>query len=120
MEKMVEAMKVSELMANFFNLVAQKGRADVLPDIAETFQALVDDERNVCQGTVVTATKISAKLNDKIKATLEKITGKQVVVTNEIDPSIIGGIVARVGDLLLDGSIKTQLQDLKESIQGSE
>ena len=120
MEKLVEAMKVSELMTNFFNLVAQKGRADVLPDIAETFQTLVDDERNVCQGTVVSATKISAKLNDKIKATLEKITGKQVVVTNEIDPSIIGGIVARVGDLLLDGSIKTQLQDLKESIQGSE
>ena len=69
---------------------------------------------------MVSATKISGKLNDKIKATLEKITGKQVVVTNEIDPSIIGGIVARVGDLLLDGSIKTQLQDLKESIQGSE
>ena len=120
MEKLVEAMKVSDLMANFFNLLVQKRRADVLPDIAEVFQALVDNERNMCQGTVVSATKISAKLNEKIKATLEKITGKQVVVTNEIDPSIIGGIVARVGDLLLDGSIKTQLHGLKESIQGSE
>ena len=120
MEKLVGAMKVSTLMANFFNLLVQKRRADVLPDIAEVFQALVDNERNMCQGTVISATEISGELNDKIKATLEKITGKQVVVSNEVDPSIIGGIVARVGDLLLDGSIKTQLQGLKESIQGSE
>ena len=120
MEKLVGAMKVSTLMANFFNLLVQKRRADVLPDIAEVFQSLVDDENNMCQGTVVSAMKISSKLNDKIKATLEKITGKQVVVSNEIDPSIIGGIIARVGDLVLDGSIKTQLKGLEESIKGSE
>ena len=120
MEKLVEAMKVSTLMANFFNLLVQKRRADVLPDIAEVFQALVDDDRNMCQGTVVSAMEISGALNDKIKATLEKITGKQVVVKNEVDPSIIGGIVARVGDLVLDGSIKTQLKGLEESIKGSE
>ncbi|MEN8136318.1 MAG: ATP synthase F1 subunit delta [Thermodesulfobacteriota bacterium] len=120
MEHLVGAMKASPLMANFLNFLVQKRRADVLPDIAMVFQALVDDENNMCQGTVISASKISGGLNKKIKATLEKITGKQVVVTNEIDPSIIGGIIARVGDLLLDGSIKTQLKGLEESIKGSE
>jgi F-type H+-transporting ATPase subunit delta len=120
MEHLVGAMKASALMANFLNLLVQKRRADVLPDIAMVFQALVDDENNMCQGTVISASEISSDLNDKIKATLEKITGKQVVVTNEIDPLIIGGIIARVGDLLLDGSIKTQLKGLEESIKGSE
>ncbi len=120
MEHLVGAMKASALMANFLNLLVQKRRADVLPDIAMVFQALVDDENNMCQGTVISASEISSDLNDKIKATLEKITGKQVVVTNEIDPTIIGGIIARVGDLLLDGSIKTQLKGLEESIKGSE
>lgn len=120
MEHLVGAIKASALMANFLNLLVQKRRADVLPEIAMVFQALVDEENNMCQGTVISASEISGELNDKIKATLEKITGKQVVVTNEIDPSIIGGIIARVGDLLLDGSIKTQLKGLEESIKGSE
>lgn len=120
MAHLVGAMKASVLMGNFLNLLVQKRRADVLPDISEVFHGLVDDERNMCRGTVVSASEISKDLNDKIKATLEKITGKQVVVQNEIDPSIIGGIVAKVGDLVLDGSIKTQLTGLKESIKGSE
>lgn len=120
MAHLIGAIKASSLMANFLNLLVQKRRADVLPDIAMVFQGLVDDERNMCQGTVISASEISSDLNDKIKTTLEKITGKQVVVTNEVDPTIIGGIIARVGDLLLDGSIKTQLKGLEESIKGSE
>ena len=71
-------------------------------------------------GDGFSASKASAGLNKKIKATLEKITGKQVVVANEVDPSIIGGIIAKVGDLVLDGSIKSQLKGLEESIKGSE
>ena len=120
MEHLVKAMKASSMLANFFNLLVQKRRTDVLPDIAQVFLTLVDEENNVCQGTVVSASKVSAGLNKKIKATLEKITGKQVVVANEVDPSIIGGIIAKVGDLVLDGSIKSQLKGLEESIKGSE
>jgi F-type H+-transporting ATPase subunit delta len=120
MAHLVGAIKASALMVNFLNLLVRKKRADVLPDIAMVFQALVDEERNMCQGTVISATEISSDLNAKIKATLEKITGKQVIVTNEVDPAIIGGIIAKVGDLVLDGSIKTQLKGLEESIKGSE
>jgi F-type H+-transporting ATPase subunit delta len=68
---------------------------------------------------VVSATALSAELGARVKATLEKITGKQVVLTTAIDPSIIGGMVAKVGDLVLDGSIKSQLAGLQESIKGS-
>jgi F-type H+-transporting ATPase subunit delta len=69
---------------------------------------------------VISSTPLSGALNSKIKETLEKITGKQVLLRTEIDDTIIGGIVAKVGDLVLDGSIKTQLTGLKESIKGSE
>lgn len=120
MARLVETMQASTFMGNFLNLLVQKRRADVLPDIAMVFKSLVDAERNMCRGTVISASEIPGDLNDKIKATLEKITGKQVVVTNEVDPSIIGGIIAKVGDLVLDGSIKTQLKGLEESIKGSE
>lgn len=120
MAHLVKKMKTSQVMSNFFNLLVQKKRADILPDIAEVFQALVDADKNMCQGTIVSATELNAKLSKKIKATLEKITGKQVVLTTQVDPSIIGGIVAKVGDLVLDGCIKSQLTGLKESIKGSE
>ncbi len=120
MAHLISAQGTTQVMANFFNLLVQKKRAEILPDVAEVFQAMVDADNNKCQGTVTSAMELSPELSDKVKATLEKITGKQVVLTTQVDPSIIGGIVAKVGDLVLDGSIKSQLAGLKESIKGSE
>lgn len=120
MEQLVVSLGVSQVMGNFLKLLVQKRRADILPDIAAVFQAMVDADRNMCQGTVISAMELTPELNDKVKATLEKITGKQIVLTAQVDPSIIGGIVAKVGDLVLDGSIRSQLAGLKESIKGSE
>ncbi len=120
MQEIVKSAGVSAIMSNFLNLLAEKGRSNILPEISAAFQHMVDDEQNICQGTVISATELSAELQEKTKETLEKITGKQVVLKSETDPSIIGGIIAKVGDLVLDGSIKTQLEGLKESIKGSE
>ncbi len=120
MADIAKAMKVSEVMARFLDLLVQKKRADVVPEVAVSFQGLVDEDRNVAHGSVVSASKLSKGLQDKVQAALEKITGKQVVLSTEVDPSIIGGFVAKVGDLVMDGSIKSQLTGLKESIKGSE
>jgi F-type H+-transporting ATPase subunit delta len=120
MAEIVKSAAVPRIMGNFLNLLAQKNRANVLPEIAASFQGMVDRERGICQGVVITAKALQPVLLDKAKQTLEKITGKQVVLKTQIDPSIIGGMVAKVGDLVLDGSIKTQLEGLKESIKGSE
>jgi F-type H+-transporting ATPase subunit delta len=120
MAEVVKAADLSTIMGNFLNLIVQKRRADVLCDIAEMFQILVDEENNIAQGTVVSATELSAEMQAKVQETLEKITGKQVTLTTQVDESIIGGMIAKVGDLVMDGSIKTQLEELKESIKGSE
>ncbi len=120
MDYVVKTSGASQVMKNFLNLVVQKKRADVLPEIAAAFQALVDEQRNICQGSVTSAMALSDELKDKVQGTLENITGKKVVLTAEVDPAIIGGIIAKVGDLVLDGSIRSQLTGLKESIKGSE
>ncbi|MEW6595268.1 MAG: F0F1 ATP synthase subunit delta [Thermodesulfobacteriota bacterium] len=119
MAHLVQGMGAAPVMANFFKLLVQKKRADILPELAEVYQALVDADKNLVRGTVVSATALTPDLSAKVKATLEKITGKQVVLTTAIDPSIIGGMVAKVGDLVLDGSIRSQLAGLQESIKGS-
>ncbi|MBC8208611.1 MAG: F0F1 ATP synthase subunit delta [Desulfobulbaceae bacterium] len=120
MSGMVTSMEVDTPMANFLNLLVEKKRASILPEIAEEFKAMVDDVKNVSHGTVVSAVELDDALQGKIRETLEKLTGKKVELTTTIDSSIIGGIVAQVGDLVLDGSIRTQLASLKDSIKGRE
>ena len=120
MAGMVESMGVERIMANFLNLLVEKKRAGILPEVAEEYQAMVDNEKNVSHGSVVSAIELSEELKAKVRGTLEKLTGKKVELTTSVDPSIIGGIIAKVGDLELDGSIRTQLASLKDSIKGRE
>ena len=120
MAGMIKSMGVDKIMGNFLNLLVQKKRSEILPEIAEEFQAMVDDEKNISHGNVISAIALSAELQAGVQTTLEKLTGKKVKLTTSVDPSIIGGIIAKVGDLVLDGSIKTQLAGLKDSIKGRE
>jgi len=120
MVAIVDSMDADKVMGNFLNLLVQKKRAAILPEIAEEFKIMVDEGKNISHGTVMSAVELDTDLQNKIKATLEKITGKKVELTASVDPSIIGGVIAKVGDLVLDGSIRTQLASLKGSIKGRE
>ena len=120
MAKIAESVDADAIMTSFLNLLIEKKRVDVLPDIAREVQVMVDREQNISHGSVTSAIKLDSALLKKIQGTLEKITGNKVILETQVDPSIIGGIVAKVGDLVLDGSIRTQLNGLKESIKGRE
>ena len=120
MAKIAEAAGADKVMTAFLNLLIEKKRVDVLPEVALAVQEMLDSEENISHGSVTSAIEIDSALLEKIQAALEKITGNKVILETQVDPSIIGGIVAKVGDLVLDGSIRTQLNGLKESIKGRE
>ena len=120
MAGIVGSMEVDTVMGNFLNLLVQKQRAGILPEIAESYKTMVDEANNISHGNVISAIELSDELKSNVQTVLEKLTGKQVELTTSVDPSIIGGIIAKVGDLVLDGSIKTQLAGLKDSIKGRE
>lgn len=120
MGKIAESVGADTLMTRFLQLLVDKKRADILPDIACEMQVMVDKDQNISHGSIVSAIELDQTLLNKIQATLEKLTGTKVILETQVDPSIIGGIVAKVGDLVLDGSIKTQLNGLKEAIKGRE
>jgi F-type H+-transporting ATPase subunit delta len=120
MAGIVTNMGADKVMGNFLNLLVEKKRAEILPEIAEEYKIMVDDEKNVSHGSVISAVELSDELQAKVQETLEKLTGKKVELTTSVDPTIIGGIIAKVGDLVLDGSIKAQLAGLKDSIKGRE
>lgn len=117
-EKIVVSLTVDKFMGNFLKLLVDKNRAVILPEIAESYQTMVDNEQNISHGSIVTASKLTKALTNKIQNTLEKLTGRKIVLKTSVDPSIIGGMIATVGDLELDGSIRTQLAGLKDSIKG--
>jgi F-type H+-transporting ATPase subunit delta len=120
MKGIVGSMKVDTIMGNFLNLLVQKKRAEILPEIAQAYKTMVDEAKNISHGNVISAIELSDDLKENVRKILEKLTGKKVELTTSVDSSIIGGIIAQVGDLVLDGSIKTQLAGLKDSIKGRE
>jgi F-type H+-transporting ATPase subunit delta len=120
MASIAKAAQGDTILTAFLDLLVERQRAGILPDIAHEMQVMVDLEQNISHGSVVSAIALDKALQEKIQVTLEKITGNKVILEAQVDPSIIGGIIAKVGDLVVDGSIRTQLNGLKESIKGRE
>lgn len=118
MAKLAELVKADRTMESFFRLLVEKKRAGLLPEISGEMERMADAAQNVTHGTVISAIPLDGALQEKIQGTLEKITGGKVMLDTRVDSSIIGGIITRIGDKILDGSIRTQLTGLKDSIKG--
>ena len=116
LDQVLAKMGLSKIATNFLGLLQDKGRISHVGAINDRYQQLVDEVNNIKRATVTAAGPLSKAIQDKIKATLEEMTGKSIVLTAVANPDIIGGVVAQVGDLTLDGSVKTQLKNLKESL----
>lgn len=109
--------RASELTVAFVNFVVGMGRASSLPDIvdelAETAAAAVS--REVAE--IRTAVDLDAATVERIIAALARKTGKQLEPKVIVDPSVVGGIVARVGDTVIDGSVQKRLSGLREALK---
>ena len=120
LEAVIEKMNLSKVMSSFLLLVFEKGRVGFIGSINEFYQKLADELKGVARASLVSATELSSEAVEKIRASLSKRTGKDITLEIEQDPTLIGGIVTRIGDLVLDGSIKTQLLNMRESLKRGE
>lgn len=117
---LIEKMKLSKAMRSFLFLLFDKGRIGFLVTINEFYQKLADELKNVARASLVSATELTSETIEKIRNTLSKRTGKNIVLDVRVDSGLIGGVVSRIGDLVLDGSIKTQLLNMRESFKRGE
>jgi F-type H+-transporting ATPase subunit delta len=101
-------------------LLFDKGRITFISNINEFYQDFVDELKGVARASLISATELTSETIEKIRKSLSKKTGKDIVLEVEQDPGLIGGIVTRIGDLVLDGSIKTQLLNMRETLKRSE
>ena len=120
LKAIIEKLDLSKVMTAFLLLLFDKGRIGFISDINDFYQKLADELKGVARASLVSATEISSETIEKIRMTLSKKTGKDIILEVEQDPGLIGGIVTRIGDLVLDGSIKTQLLNMRESLKRGE
>jgi F-type H+-transporting ATPase subunit delta len=106
------------MVINFVNLLIDRKRIDQLPGIEKAFREKVDEIRGITRGQVTSAEVLDQSEVARVTEALSKISGKQVLVTTSVDPGLIGGLFAKVGDMVFDGTIRTQLNQLKESLKG--
>jgi F-type H+-transporting ATPase subunit delta len=106
----------NELVLNLCNLLILKGRIKNAEQIADEFDNLLDEQRGVKHAVVTTAVPLDDTDKQKITGQLEKITGRKVTVKLKVNPSILGGMVARIEDTLIDGSIRNRLDLLRKDL----
>jgi F-type H+-transporting ATPase subunit delta len=99
---------------NLMLLLLERDRLQQLPQIAEVFHSLVLEDRGIAVASVTTAVELQPEELELIRNRLRQMVGKEVQITTRVDPEIIGGIVVRIGDMLLDGSVRTQLKQLRQ------
>jgi F-type H+-transporting ATPase subunit delta len=99
-------------------VVQRSGLSQVM--VYDFYEKLTDELANIVRADLVSATDLPEDTIDRIRAALAQKTGKEVKMDVTVDPDLVGGAVTKIGDLVLDGSVRTQLKTLKESLQRSE
>ena len=102
--------------ANLVSLLVGSGRARELPSVVGTFLDRAAAETGRSSGEVRTAHPLTTDQQQRLTAAIEAATGKRVELTFLVDPSVIGGVVTRIGDTIIDGTVRTRLDSLKEAI----
>lgn len=108
---------ITEKQLNLFRLLRRKSRLALGPSIAEYFRELVDEERGVVRAVVTTAVELDEERRRQVQQQLEQATGRRIVLDVQTDPAIIGGMVLRIGDEMLDGSTRTRLRSLRSQLE---
>jgi F-type H+-transporting ATPase subunit delta len=105
--------RVGKETGQFLQLLIQKQREALLPELVEEFFALRDARANIVNCDVVTAVPMTTAQEALLRQTLERMTGKGVRIRPTADPSIRGGMVVKIGDRVLDASVRQQLESLR-------
>ena len=109
---------IKSMAANFIKLTADNRRLFAVRSMIGAFRSLVAEARGEIAAEVVSAEKLNAAQLSKLKAELKASVGSDVELATTVDPSILGGLIVRVGSRMVDNSLRTKLQNLKVSMKG--
>jgi F-type H+-transporting ATPase subunit delta len=114
--RFAEAIPLSRLVRNFLFVMIDRRRADALSEIADAFQNALDERLGIVRAAVTSAAPLNDRQQTELQQTLSRVAGRQVRCEFDTDPELIGGVVARIGSTVYDGSVRTQLETLRERL----
>ena len=117
LESLIERAKPSKTTANFLRVLLRNGRLTDISEINHKFASVLEERSGGVSAQITSARPLSEAQKTEIKTNLEKMTGKRISPSFTTDESVIGGVVTRIGSTVYDGSVKTQLENLKAQLK---
>lgn len=117
--KSVFGESISEEMKNFFYIIIDKGRERNIFDINKEYKSLYNENKNIIEAVAVTAVPMKEDSQNKLSVILSEKLGKNVKIENEVDKSILGGVLLKMGNKVIDGTIKGRLESMEKTIKGA-
>lgn len=119
LESLIERTNPTQTTANFLRVLLRNGRITELKEINRRFEMVLEERAGFVAAKIISARPLDDAEKRELKANLEKMTGKRVNLNFDINREIIGGVITTIGSTVYDGSVKTQLQNLKEQMINS-
>ncbi|OAQ21577.1 ATP synthase F1 subunit delta [Thermosulfurimonas dismutans] len=115
-EEIIKGLSLDEEVARFLKLLVEKKRIQFIAEIIEAYDELMDETLGIARAEVQAAFDLEEEDKQRLAEILKKLVGKEIKLRVVKMPELIGGIIVRVGDLVLDGSVRSQLESFRESI----
>jgi F-type H+-transporting ATPase subunit delta len=119
MGKLLERTGASSLIRNFIFVVIEHRRIALISDIREAFELKLDERLGLVRAEVSSAAPLSAAQTAGLEAELSRLTGKRMRLRFDVDPSLVGGVLARIGSTVYDGSVRGELRELGKKLAAS-
>jgi F-type H+-transporting ATPase subunit delta len=116
LESLLERVKPSKTTANFLRILLKNDRLADIATINDRFAQVLEERSGTVSAEIISSRDLSENERTELRSNLEKLTGKRINPSWRLDPELIGGVVTRIGSTVYDGSVKTQLETLKEEL----
>lgn len=112
-EKLVAQLGASRIVRNFLFVVVDNQRTQLVPEILQSFEAVLRQRQGVAEAEVSSAAELTAPQKTQLQQTLERLTGKKIQANYSLDPALLGGVLVRIGDTIYDGSVRNRLNQMR-------
>jgi len=116
LEQLIQRLRPSPKMRNFLLLLMDRNRIDAVESIAREYQVLADKYAGRVRATVFSPQPLDLATNTRLKKALAQRTGKKIILEQTTDPTLIGGMITKIGSIVYDGSIRTSLEQMRQAL----
>jgi len=114
--EVARSLQLSPLIIHFLSLVVERDRLSFFPAMVERYRRLLDEKKGQAEARVIAASPLAQNDLERLREALRKLSAKQVVIQQESDPGLIGGLVIHLEGKIYDGSVRTQLENIKQRV----